>query len=99
MAGGDHSLKVKGGKKAVGEVIAAACSAAVAFVQQLGEADTAGLSASPGADAEAEPAAEEDAAQATETDIAQKQNKRRKSARNDAASGAGTKKRGRRSAE
>ena len=68
VPGGDHSLKVKGGKKAVEEAVAAACSAAVAFVQQLGQADSASPKPDEGAEADAEPAAEEGAAQDAEAE-------------------------------
>lgn len=68
VSGGDHSLKVKGGKKAVEEALAAALSAAVAFVQQLGQADNAGPKPDEGAGADAEPAAEEEAARDTDAE-------------------------------
>ena len=100
VEGGDHSLKVKGGKKAVEEALAAACSAAVAFVQQLVQADTAGDSAKKDAHAGAEPAAHKNA-QSAEADVPRKRNKREKASTEPAAaaSGAGTKKRTRRSAQ
>jgi hypothetical protein len=66
--GGDHSLKVKGGKEAAAAAVSAACKAAVAFVREVAEGgagDGAG-SEQPGAEggeaAADQPAAETEAA-------------------------------------
>lgn len=53
VEGGDHSLKVKGGKEAVAAAVSAACKAAVAFVREV-----AGRGADDGAGDEQPAAAE-----------------------------------------
>lgn len=70
MEGGDHSLKVKGGKEAAAAAVTAACEAAVAFVQNIAKQD-AGHSAE-------QPAGEKAAAEEEKPAVKPKGGRKRK---------------------